>query len=444
MMSPMKKVWQRALGVLVLLALGGAGGVAWLQARDQARSYGSESDKASALPALALSERVARGAYLARVGNCASCHTARGGMAYAGGRAIGTPFGTVYAGNLTPDPETGLGRWSADDFWRAMHHGRSRDGHLLNPAFPYSSFTRVLRSDSDALFAYLQQLPAVAQANRAHALRFPFNTQLALTVWRALYFKPAVFEPEPAQSDAWNRGAYWVTGLGHCAACHAPRNGLGASVRADELGGGMIATQGWYAPSLSDAHEAGVLRGKPQAMVDLLKTGRSGNASVVGPMAEVVFRSTQYMAIEDLNDMVLYLQSLSKPALIQAASSAFRQAPGKPDLRFTQGEKIYSTHCAQCHGEQGQGVSAIYAALAGNRAVTMANPANLVRVVVQGGFAPATTGNPRPFGMPPFRQTLDDAQIAAVLSYIRQAWGNEASAVSPLEVLQNLQANEAH
>ena len=438
------KTWIRGLGVLVLLGVGLAGWVLWLDAQDRVKAFDAALEAAPTGSPNPSPELMARGAYLARVGNCASCHTARGGMSYAGGRAIGTPFGTVYAGNLTPDAQTGLGRWSADDFWRAMHHGRSRDGHLLNPAFPYASFTRVLRGDSDALFAYLQQLPPVAQANRAHALRFPFNTQVALMVWRALYFKPAVFVPEPAQSDAWNRGAYWVTGLGHCAACHAPRNRLGASVRSEELGGGMIATQGWYAPSLSDTHEAGVLLGKTQAIVDLLKTGHSGDATALGPMAEVVMRSTQYMALSDLNDMALYLQSLSKRQDVNDASKLMEPAASTQAVHLNQGEKIYADHCAQCHGEQGQGVRGMYVAMAGNRAVTMAKPVNLIRVVVEGGFAPATAANPRPFGMPPFRQTLDDAQIAAVLSYIRQAWGNHAPAVSPLEVLQNLQANEAH
>ncbi|HQQ70340.1 MAG TPA: cytochrome c, partial [Alicycliphilus sp.] len=201
---------------------------------------------------------VAQGEYLARAGNCMSCHTQQGGPAFAGGRAIDTPFGAVYAPNLTPDDATGLGQWSAAQFWRAMHNGRARDGRLLYPAFPYPSYTSITRADSDAIYAYLRSLPAVRQQNRPHALGFPFNTQWALGVWRALFFRPAAFAPQDTQSAEWNRGAYLVQGLGHCAACHTPRNALGA-LRADaQFHGGMIPVQNWYAPALNSEREAGV------------------------------------------------------------------------------------------------------------------------------------------------------------------------------------------
>src|SRR5262249_17737173 len=161
---------------------------------------------------------VARGAYLAKAGDCAACHTERGGAPYSGARGIDTPFGTVYAPNITPDMETGIGNWSAADFWRAMHNGRSKDGRLLYPAFPYADFTLVTREDSDALYAYLRSVPAVRQPNKPHALRFPYDQQVSLAVWRALYFRPAVYAPDPGKSQDWNRGAYLVRGLGHCAA----------------------------------------------------------------------------------------------------------------------------------------------------------------------------------------------------------------------------------
>ena len=166
---------------------------------------------------------------------------------------IATPFGTVYTSNLTPDAQTGLGQWTPDAFWRAMHHGRSADGRLLYPAFPYTSYTQVSRADSDALFAYLRSIPAVVQANRPHALAFPYSSQAALAVWRALFFRAGEFTPEPQQSAQWNRGAYLVRGLGHCAACHAERNFLGASSSAQALQGGVIPMQRWYAPSLASA-----------------------------------------------------------------------------------------------------------------------------------------------------------------------------------------------
>lgn len=408
-----------AAGVLVAAAAL----VAWLNLRD-------EVDVDAPVAALAASDSLlARGAYLARAGNCAACHTERGGAAYAGGRGIATPFGTVFSSNLTPDEKTGIGRWTPAHFWRAMHNGRSKDGRLLYPAFPYPNYTQVTREDSDALFAYLGSLPAVERAATPHALRFPYDSQAALAVWRALYFKPGVYEPDPQRSAEWNRGAYLVRGLGHCAACHSARNALGASSEALDLAGGLIPMQNWYAPSLSSPLEAGVGDWDRQHIVDLLKTGVSPRASATGPMAEVVLRSTQYLSETDLGAMAQFLKELAPPAPVAAPA-----APAAPAAMLTRGAKLYEQHCAQCHGEQGRGVPRAYPTLAGNRAVTMPETANLVQIVLNGGYAPATAGNPRPFGMPPFVLELSDSDIAAVLTHIRQSWGNQAGVVTPLEV----------
>ena len=180
---------------------------------------------APAIPTAALIER---GAYLARAGNCMACHTARGGEPYAGGRAIQTPFGAIYASNITPDRDTGIGDWNAHDFWRALHNGKSKDGKLLYPAFPFPNYSKVTRADSDALYAYLRSIPAVRKINREPELEFPFNQRLLLIGWRALYFRPETFEAQATQSEEWNRGTYLVQGLGHCSACHTARNVLGA------------------------------------------------------------------------------------------------------------------------------------------------------------------------------------------------------------------------
>ena len=174
-------------------------------------------------------EQQARGAYLARAGNCMGCHTAQGGQLYAGGRNLAMPFGTFFTPNITPDPETGIGRWSAQNFWRALHDGKSRDGRPLYPAFPYTEYTKVTRDDSDAIFAYLQTLPPVSQRNLPNRIGFPYSFRPLLYVWRALYFKPGVYQPQAVRSAEWNRGAYLVQGLGHCNACHATRNALGAA-----------------------------------------------------------------------------------------------------------------------------------------------------------------------------------------------------------------------
>jgi mono/diheme cytochrome c family protein len=291
---------------------------------------------------VATPQQVERGAYLARAGNCATCHTARGGAAYAGGRGLETPFGTVVSSNLTPDDATGLGRWSAAHFWRAMHHGRSMDGRLLYPAFPYTDYTLVTREDSDALFAYLRSLPPVVQARPAHALRFPYDTQAALAVWRALYFEPARFEADADRPADWNRGAYLVRGLGHCSACHTQRNALGASELGLQLGGGLIPVQNWYAPSLLSADEAGVAEWSTQEVVDLLKTGRSARGSAMGPMAEVVARSTQHLNEADLRAMAVYLQSLPQHGARRAGATAADRAAAAPSS--SRGGRLYEQH----------------------------------------------------------------------------------------------------
>ncbi len=418
----MKKLLTGLLAAALLFAAA-AVLVAWLNLRD-------EVDVKVPVAMITPSDtRVARGAYLARAGNCMGCHTARGGPAYAGGRGIDTPFGTVFSANLTPDEKTGIGSWSPAHFWRAMHNGRSKDGRLLYPAFPYPNYTQVTRADSDAMFAYLRSLPAVEQARPAHTLRFPYDTQAALAVWRALYFKPGVYEADTQRSAEWNRGAYLVRGLGHCAACHSARNALGASSQALDLAGGLIPMQNWYAPSLSSPHEAGVGDWDRQHIVDLLKTGISPQASATGPMAEVVLRSTQYLSDADLGAVAQFLKELAPPATV-----ALPAAPAAPASVLARGAKLYEQHCTQCHGEQGRGVPQAYPALAGNRAVTMPQTANLVQIVLNGGYAPATEGNPRPFGMPPFVLELNDSDIAAVLTHIRQSWGNQAGVVTPLEV----------
>ena len=423
----------RAVVTLVALSVLAVAGLVW-------RELSAAADTLPP-PALATSDQVAQGAYLARIGNCLGCHTAPGGKSGAGGVAIPTPFGKVIASNLTPDPATGIGQWSSQAFWRALHEGRSRDGRLLYPAFPYAHTTHVSRADSDTLLAYLRSLAPVNQPERPHELRFPYSTQFALAVWRLLYFRPAdpaqplpLAGPLPATATAAElaRGAYLVHGLGHCGACHAQRNALGATTEPLSLDGGLIPGQHWLAPSLRSSQAAG-LAGWPLAQaVALLTTGRSDRASVQGPMAEVVHNATQYLRPADARAMALYLMSLPEapPPPPPADDPAVANAP----LLRSQGAELYRDQCAGCHGEQGEGVPGAYPALAGNRALLLDPPVNLVQVIVHGGFAPATDGNPRPYGMPPFGLVLSNQEIAALLSHLRHAWGHRAPAVSALAV----------
>ena len=289
---------RRVVLAIGLAAVLGVGAVWFFELRDTGTAVETTPQ------ASVSSNTIERGAYLVRVGNCGACHTARGGRAFAGGRGIDTPFGTVYASNLTPDPEHGMGRWSAGQFWRALHEGRSADGRLLYPAFPYPNYTLVTRDDSDAMFDYLQSLPPVPQPDRAHALRFPYDTQFALAVWRLVFFRTAAFEPDASRPASWNRGAYLVQGLAHCGACHAERNVFGATRENLGLSGGLIPMTNWYAPSLTSPDEASLAGWDHREIAALLGTGSSARASTMGPMAEVVFRSTQYLSAEDLDAMV--------------------------------------------------------------------------------------------------------------------------------------------
>ena len=411
----------KTLAVIMVVCLGGFVCLEWI--KDQEVPFIDDRPFNEAL-----AQQVAeRGAYLVQVGNCAACHTAQGGFPFAGGKGISTSFGTVFTSNITSDKLTGIGAWSAADFWQAMHHGRSKDGRLLYPAFPYTEYTRITRDDTDAMFAYLISVQPVQQANRPHALKFPYNTQAALAVWRALFFSPEPFEPLKKQSDEWNRGAYLVKGLGHCQACHAPRNVFGATQSKLGLSGGLIPMQNWYAPSLYSPAEAGLQDWPIEEIMQLFKTGKTAHSSTLGPMAEVVFSSTQHLNEKDLRAIAHFLKELP------------RQENAKQDrkLSTTEGQQIgqslYLNQCAQCHGDHGEG-RGDYPALAGNRTVIMNSSVNLVRIILSGGFAPTTEGNPRPYGMPPFGHTLSDSEVAAVATYVRNAWGHKAGAVMQLDV----------
>ena len=386
---------------------------------------------ASAVTAAALHEPglIARGEYLATVADCAGCHTAQGAIRFAGGRVLPTPFGNITSPNITPDRETGLGEWSFENFWRALHAGRGRHGELLYPAFPYTSYTKVHRDDALAIFAYLRSLPPVHQPGVAPTFEFPYSVRRSLVAWRALYFGEGEYKPDPAQSAQWNRGAYLVQGLGHCNECHAARGSWGGIESGQHLTGGEIPMQDWYAPDLSTRENGGLQGWDQQDIMDLLKTGQSTKGAAFGPMADVVAGSTQHMTDDDLRAIATYLDSLP-PRAASAKPSRFSVA----STFVASGEKIYSKQCADCHGKSGQGVAGIYPPLDGNSTVTEPSGINATRMVLLGGFAPVTAANPRPYSMPPFAQQLSDDEVSAVVSYIRHAWTNHATPVRPEQV----------
>ncbi len=374
---------------------------------------------------------LARGAYLARAGNCMGCHTSRGGQTYAGGRAIATPFGDVFASNITPDTDTGIGRWSSDDFWRALHNGKSKDGRFLYPAFPYPSYTQVTRDDADALYAFLRTVAPVRQINREHRLAFPYNQRIVLAFWRTFYFRPGEYQPDLSQTQEWNRGAYLAQGLGHCAACHTPKNTLGGSIAGRNFDGGVIPGLNWYAPPLTGGTDA-LGHWSVSDIADLLGNGVSARSAAFGPMAEVVGTSLQHLTAQDLRAMAVYLKSL--PSTGQERSRKMIAHAEDDEAVLIRGAKLYEQHCANCHGDNGRGAPSAYPALKETTSATAGNPLNAVRMVVNGGFPPSTKGNPRPYGMPPFGTLLNDDEIASVVSYVRNQWGRHKSLVSANEV----------
>ncbi|MCA6112076.1 cytochrome c [Bradyrhizobium cenepequi] len=373
-------------------------------------------------------ELLKKGEYLARAGDCIACHTAREGKTFAGGLPMKTPFGTLYTSNITPDPQTGIGTWTADQFYHMMHNGRFPDGGLVYPAMPFGSYTKVTREDSDAIYAYLRSVPAVKQVNKPHELTFPFNNRSLIIGWRTLFFNEGEFKPDPTKSAEWNRGAYLVEGLGHCGMCHTAINALGGSSESQAFEGGLIPMQNWYAPSLTSNKEAGLGEWSIQEIVDYLRTGVSARGAVYGPMAEVVYNSLQYLNDEDIRAMAVYLKGLAQGA------SPDRPSPPLPSsessLLLSLGKQIYDRDCASCHGATGLGMPPHYPPLAGNQSIQMSSAVNAIRMVLNGGYPPGTAGNPMPYGMPPFAQRLSDDEVAAVVTYIRTSWGNRGAPVS--------------
>jgi len=368
---------------------------------------------------------LAKGRYLAHIGNCESCHTRPGGAPWAGGRAIATPFGDVYSSNLTASTEHGLGQWRFEDFRRAMREGVAPDGRILSPAFPYTSFTRMRDDDLEALFAYLRTIPAVELANRSADVRPPFDSSLALRAWRAIYFDPGELQEDSSRSAQWNRGAYLVRAVAHCDQCHSPRDRLGGQSDPESLVGARL-PDGWHAPDLRDP--AWTAAGSVEELAGALLTGRSTTGWAAGPMVEVVSMGTSHLTQDDALAIATYLVEDAGPRKDEPP----RRAPAAATL--SRGEDIYRDHCADCHGEDGQGGGERAPALAGNPGVRSPIADNMLRVILEGGYAAQTAENPRPWGMPPYGAELSDAQIAAVATYVRHAWGNLAGEIRQPQV----------
>ncbi|MFL9991420.1 cytochrome c [Paraburkholderia sediminicola] len=407
------------LGIAVLAC---AGTAAWfgVQHRAMAQDAPAQSVHSPAAAAGPAAEAVERGRYLARAGDCIACHTAQGGQPFAGGLAIDTPFGKIVASNITPDKQTGIGDWSEAEFIRAVKQGVGKHGEYLYPAMPYTAYAKVSDQDLRDIKAYLDTVPAVNNKVEANRLPFPFNIRLLMFGWNLLFFDKTPFKADPKQSVEWNRGAYLVQGLGHCASCHTPKNFLGGDGAA--LQGGEL--QGWYAPEISGNTHVGLGGWSVDDIAAYLKNGGNNRSVASGPMAEAVTDSTQYLTQADLRAIGVYLKSFpgsdkAAPATLDAGSEPMRL-----------GHQVFLSNCAACHRSNGTGVPAMVSSLSASAGVQQPNPANLLRTILIGSRGAVTESNPTGAAMPNFSWKLSDAEVAAVATYVRNSWGNAADAVT--------------
>jgi mono/diheme cytochrome c family protein len=369
---------------------------------------------------------VERGRYLSVLSDCASCHTVpQKNQPFAGGRPIETPFGSIVAPNITPDMETGIGSWTDDQFDNAVRKGVGRNGDRLYPAMPYNAYTKMSRQDVLAIRAYLNTVTAVYNPAVANTLPFPFNIRPAMGVWDALYFKQGQYAFDPNQSAEWNRGAFLVDGPAHCGACHTPKTFLGGDKTALYLQGSPL--QGWSAPNITNDARTGLGNWSIDDVTVYLKTGHNRITAATGPMAEAVDLSTSRMTDDDVKAIATYLKSL--PGQGGAPSPVSTSAP-----QMTAGTAIYRDQCSACHGLDGKGIDRLFPAVANSSMARAEDPTTVIRIVLRGARSVATAAEPTAPGMPSYGWQLNDSQVADVLTYIRNAWGNASPAVSPDEV----------
>lgn len=424
----MKKILAILLPVLLVLAAA----TAWFVTRIPRSPFdGAPAPGASA-------ELVARGAYLARAGDCVACHSLPGGRAYAGGLKMPTPMGAIYATNITPDKETGIGAYSLADFDRALRRGVARDGRRLYPAMPYPSYAKLSDEDVRALYAYfLHGVAPVRQANRASDIPWPLNLRWPLALWNGVFAPAASFQPDPAKDALWNRGAYLVQGAGHCGACHTPR-GIAMNERGTDQGSSAYLSGAvidhWYAPSLRGDHNTGLARWSEDEIFRFLKTGRNQHGVVYGSMAEVFNNSTQFLTDPDLRAIAHYLKDLpgdsnrdGAPWQYQSAGDTLSVAKRTADL----GAQVYAAKCSFCHGPDGRGKAPWIPPLAGTASSLAAHGESQINITLNGSAHVVAAGVPDAYRMPAYRQQLSDEQVAAVVSFVRRSWGNQGDAVQP-------------
>ena len=416
----MKKHTQRLLATLSLLLSAGAGMAATTDA-----------------------QQIRQGEYLARAGDCIACHTAPQGKPYAGGLGMATPIGKVYSTNITPDKQHGIGNWTFEDFDKLMRTGVTKQGYTVYPAMPYPSYSRLSDADMRALYAYLMHgVPANASPNRAADIPWPLSMRFPLSIWRWVFAPtPAPYTPAAGGDQQLLRGAYLVQGLGHCGACHTAR-GVGMQEKAlTELDSsaylaGGAAIDGWVAPSLRNEHGGGLARWTEADIAEFLKTGRNSHSASFGAMNDVVAHSMQYMSKDDLSSIAKYLKSLP-PANTGARPFVGDDTVGKALFAGkvdSTGAQLYLNNCAGCHRSDGKGYDKAFPALAGNAVLQTADPTSAINIVLSGGMVPATHTAPSALVMGGYANSLNDQQIADVVSFIQTSWGNHGSKATAAQV----------
>lgn len=377
-------------------------------------------------------DQVQHGHYLTVAGDCAACHTLPGsGHDFAGGRIVETPFGHLVAPNITPDPLTGIGAWTDDEFVNALTKGTGRHGERLYPAMPFTYYTKLTRQDALAIRAYLNTVPAVHNPIKSDQLPFPFDIRLSMAGWDELFFKPGEFKPDPHKSAQWNRGAYLTEGLGHCGLCHTPKNVAGADETGDALQG--YALQGWFAPNITNEARRGLGSWSVDQIAAYLKNGENGITVGNGLMAETIHLSTSQLTDADARAIAVYLKDRTDDQGKQeAAAEPASSAPDQGTMK--DGAQIYADECSGCHEPDGKGVSGLFPSLHGTPFVQQTDPTNLIHVVLRGALGVATKAAPTAPEMPAFGWVLDDDHIAELLTYVRNSWGNAAPAVNADDV----------
>lgn len=378
-------------------------------------------------------EQVKLGAYLAHLGDCIACHTAKGGKSMAGGGELKTPFGIIYSTNITPDVKTGIGGYSFEQFDRAMRKGIAADGHNLYPAMPYPSFAKTSVDDMRALYAYMMHgVEPVAQPNKENHLIWPFSMRFGLKLWNMVFLDDAPFKADSLKSAQWNRGAYIVQGLGHCGSCHTPR-GIGFQEKTMSQDGGDgkefltgSTVEAWHAVNLRNQWPAA-------DMAKFLKTGYNSHATAYGTMTEVVHFSTQNLSDSDLSAMGEYISSLPVSAESDILKPKGAKLAQTDELYNTRGGLGYVQFCSTCHQLDGRGMDKLFPPLADNSSVQSKDPTSVIHVVLGGWMSPETQSAKRRFGMPNY-SSLTDKELAEIISFVRTKWGNQGNPVTAEDV----------